>query len=329
MLRTPTVNAPAKASAAESDLLPCADFGGTYIKLGLVEYDRVVASTMIPAQSNEPLAARLPEVANALERLEQNHGVRWKQGGVLGVAFPSIIDPRTARPVDSYGKFADAPTLDLHLWASSLTLGLAIDNDARLALLGECVAGAARGTQDAVMVTLGTGIGTAALVAGRLLRGRHGQAGILGGHISLDLDGVPCVCGNRGCASTIASTATLPERVRSDQRFPTSALRDEAVLDYRALFAAAAAGDPLAVAFCAQAIDVWAATIVALIHAYDPERVIIGGGVAAVGDTLLDGLRKEVLARAHTPWGRVEIVPAELGQMSALIGAAALARGDG
>src|SRR5262249_29473232 len=148
------------------------------------------------------------------------------------MAFPSLIDSRTGRVLAAYGKYADAPQIDLPQWSrKTLRLPLIIENDARMALLGEWQAGAGRGCDDLVMVTLGTGIGTAALIEGIVVRGRHGQAGVLGGHLTVQQDGRQCTCGNRGCAEAEASTSVLPTLAAQSRDYIASPLRHSPVVD--------------------------------------------------------------------------------------------------
>jgi glucokinase len=174
------------------------------------------------------------------------------------------------------------------------------------------------------MVTFGTGIGTAALIAGRLLRGRHGQAGCLGGHLTVRYGGRQCSCGNAGCAEAEASTAFLRAVAEARPEFSTSALAESNPLDYAAVFAAADAGDACAVAVRDHSLLVWGALAVSLIHAYDPERVILGGGIMRSAGTILPWIADYVRRHAHTPWGKVEVRASELGDDAALLGCSVL-----
>ncbi|MCK6487467.1 MAG: ROK family protein [Planctomycetes bacterium] len=296
------------------------DLGGTRIKLGLVEDGAVAARDLLPSDSAAGLAARLPAVAKALDRLRAGRAL-----DAVGFATPGIVDRRARRITAINAKWADAPGLDLAQWAHARWgAPLTLANDALAALAGEWRHGAAAGCDGAVMLTLGTGIGAAAVVDGRLLHGSHGQAAIAG-HLTVQVDGRPCSCGNRGCAEAEASTSALPALARADARFAASALAAEAVLDYAAVFRLAGA-DPLARDLRARALAVWSALAVSLVHAYDPAVLVVGGGIAAAGDGLLAPLRRHLDAHAWTPWGRVAVRPAALGDDAALLGIAALAQ---
>lgn len=298
-----------------------ADWGGRRIKLGLVRDGQVTAQLVLPAHADQPLDSRLHVVGQSLKELCHEQGVQTDECDGVAFAYPSIIDTSHARILDHFGKFGDASQIDLRTWARK-TLGLpfAIDNDARSALIGEWRYGAGRDCNNLVIMTLGTGLGASAVIEGRVLRGVHGQAGILGGHLTIRYDGRPCVCGNIGCAESEASTWRLEELARGRSDFASSILSREEVIDYSAVFRLAADGDSCACALKDHSLRVWSAAAVNLIHAYDPERIILGGGVMASGDIILAAVQSWVLQHAHTPWGKVQVVSSALGEHAALLG---------
>jgi glucokinase len=302
-------------------VLAC-DLGGTRIKLGLVRGGEVLAHEVLAAHSDLGLRPRLPALAAACRELCAQNGVRVGSCAGIAVAFPSLVDGRTGRILAEYGKYRDGPGVDLRAWArESFGLPLALENDARMALIGEWRHGAGRGHDNVVLVTLGTGLGTSAVIEGRVLRGRHGQAGCLGGHLTVRYGGRACSCGNAGCAEAEASTASLAQVARERRDLAASPLAAEPVLDYAAVFHHAAAGDPCARALQEHSLLVWSALVVNLIHAYDPEVVVLGGGIMAGGDVVLPAIRAYVDRNAHTPWGKVRVVAAELGDQAALAAA--------
>lgn len=297
-----------------------ADFGGTRIKLGVVRDAVVIAQSVIPAESGRHLTERLEAVADGFEKLCEQAGITLSDCDGVGFSYPSIIDRRNARILDHFGKFGDASALDLRGWAEQrLKLPLAIDNDARMALIGEWRYGAGRGSDNCVIITLGTGIGVSAVVEGRVLRGVHGQAGILGGHITLRTDGGNCVCGNVGCAELLASTSVIARLAREHPLFAGSALAKLEAIDYAAVFRLASAGDECAIALRNRSLETWAALAVSLIHVFDPELIIFGGGIMGSGDEILPFVRDYVSRHAHTPWGRVKVAASELGERAALL----------
>jgi glucokinase len=297
------------------------DFGGRRIKLGLVADGVVLAQAVIPARADHHLRTQLGTVADALKQLCRQQGI--EPGACAGVAFgyPSIIDVPRARILDHFDKFGDASSIDLRTWArEEFGLPLAIDNDARMALVGEWRHGAGAGCQNVVMVTLGTGIGVSTIIEGRLLRGVHGQAGILGGHLTANYDGHACVCGNIGCAEAEASTWALAALAQEAPEFGGSALSHEPELDFAAVFRCATQGDGCSIALRNRCLRIWSALAVSLIHAYDPEMLILGGGVMGSAKTILPSLRDHIDRYAHTPWGKVCVAASTLGDRAALLG---------
>jgi glucokinase len=302
-------------------ILAC-DLGGTRLKIGVVRDASVLAQTVVPANSKQGLAPQLPVLRAAWLQLLGESKLTPGDCAGISVAFPSLVDPSTGRVLAEYGKFADAMGIDLRAWAQrELGLPLAIENDARMALIGEWRAGAGRDCDNLVMMTLGTGLGTSAIIEGRVLRGGHGQAGVLGGHMSVRYDGGrKCNCGNVGCAEAEASTLFLHEMAVTLPEWDSSALRRAATLNYALVFQHAAAGDPCAVALREHSLRVWGTVAVNLIHAYDPENLILGGGIMAGADVVLPAIQHHVQRHAHTPWGRVQVVASKLGDNAALLG---------
>ncbi|MEX2544977.1 MAG: ROK family protein [Phycisphaeraceae bacterium] len=308
-------------------VLAC-DLGGTRIKLGVVEAGRVLARRILDAESAHGLGPRLSAVEAALRELCDEAGVARVAGvagagmaGVagVGISIPGIIDPHAGRVLAINAKYDDATQLDLGAWARQcFNLPLAMDNDARMALIGEWRHGAGRGCDNIAMITLGTGIGVAAVVEGRVLRGAHGQATILGGHLTVDYAGRRCTCGNIGCAEAEASTDVLAALAQTRDDLATSALAGETILDYRAVFDWAKRGDTCAAALRDHSLNVWAALAVNLVHAFDPERIVVGGGIAA-SDDLLPAMQRYVDQYAWTPRHRVELVRGRLGDDAALV----------
>jgi glucokinase len=192
--------------------------------------------------------------------------------------------------------------------------------------LGEWHHGAGRGRDNIVCLTLGTGVGSGVIVGGRLLRGPRGVGGILAGHVGVQIDEPACTCGNVGCLEALIGTAgflRLADEALARDRAP-SALRQTPLTAQR-IFEAAAAGEAPARALAQRFATYLGAGIVTAIHAYDPDVVVLGGGVMHSFAPFLPDVQAYVDAHAWTvPRGRVRIVPAALGDAAALIGVAAL-----
>lgn len=298
------------------------DLGGTHATCGLVEDDGILASETLDVENATSLAGILPRLAESLERLG---GGRIPHGGeVSGVAMglPVIVDFYRGKALGSNGKYVDADKVDLQSWCQeSLGLPLLVENDARMALLGEAYTGAGRGFENIVMITLGTGIGGVAMIEGKLLRGKHAQAGCIGGHLPVRVDGRKCTCGALGCAEAEASGSALPGLVREWKNIEDSPLGRRENVGFLELFTEAARGDRIACEIRDHCLRVWATVTVGLVHAYDPEIVILGGGVMKSADAILPYIRSHVQKYAWTPWGKVEVRAAELGDNAALLGA--------
>jgi len=284
------------------------DLGGTRVKIGLVTGGVVVARKIIPADAAGGLQASLPALQKEIEELLRSHHVMREALGGIGLAFAGLVDPVAQKILSTNKKYDDALTVDLPGWVRrNWSVPFFMDNDARMAAVGEWKYGAGVGTDDMVIMTIGTGIGTSVIIEGKLLRGRHFQAGCLGGHISVQYEGRVCTCGNKGCLEAYGSTWSLTETVRSAGEFSSSLLAGEEVIDFAVLFDAADKGDELALRVRQDCLDVWSAGIVNLIHAYDPEVVIIGGGVMHRADSILPYLSEKVHRHAWCPWGKVQI----------------------
>jgi glucokinase len=227
----------------------------------------------------------------------------------VGIGVPGLYDPATGTTrflVNVPGAWAGRPVAPP--LAAALGVPAALINDARAFGLAELRAGAGRGVGSIVGLTLGTGVGGVIAIDGRVVLGHDGTAGEVG-HQTLDPDGPECGCGNRGCLEAFA---------RAD-RFAAACGTDTP----EAAVAAARAGDAHALAGLAEMGRWLGIGIANMIVVVSPDRVVIGGGVAAAGDLLFEPIRAELRRRVRTTdLAAVDVVPAELGTMAGAIGAA-------
>ncbi|MGA7340125.1 MAG: ROK family protein [Terracidiphilus sp.] len=301
------------------------DMGGTHIGCALVRDREILSSAALDSESAASLASLLPLLAATLSRLLAEAGANAGACAGIAIGFPGIVDARTGRILSTLKKYEDAIELDLAGWSrAAFGVKLRMENDARMALLGEQYAGAAQDVRDAVMMTLGTGIGGAAMIQGKLLRGGHAQAGCLGGHLPVDFRGRACSCGNIGCAEAEAAGWSLPGILRETPGFAASSLATASKLDFHALFSAADEGDAVALEVRARCLAVWAANAVDLVHAYDPELVIMGGGVLRRAEIIVPYVQNYVSKHAWAAWGKPQVRAAVLGESAALLGAVPL-----
>lgn len=303
------------------------DLGGTIIKAGLLDGNRLVEFCTEKAASEEGLKNNLPVIEKMITRLLENQNISAKELLGIGFSFPGLVDSVRNRVLSTNKKYDDAPALDLPRWAKETwNLPLYLENDARMALLGEWQHGAGQGIENSVMVTLGTGIGTAVLIEGKLLKGKHFQAGNLGGHFTVNHRGTVCTCGNIGCMEAEAATWRLPELIKGHFAFASSSLKNEKVLDYEALFRNATQDDFLANEILDHCFSVWASGLISMIHAFDPEIMILGGGIMKSAPVILPELQKRINKYAWTPWGKVKLLKAKNINTAALYGADYLVR---
>jgi glucokinase len=248
----------------------------------------------------------------------------------VGLGVPSTIDRERGIAISSVNlPIVDVPVRDLV--AERLGLPTFIDNDANVAMLAEHRFGAARGAINALMLTIGTGIGGGIIIDGELYRGTTGAGAELG-HVVIDYAGPPCQgnCPNRGCVETLASgTALAREGQVAAQTHPNSALGQALaageVIDGKRVTDAAVAGDGIAGEVLGTVGRRLGVALSSLANVFEPGVIVIGGGVAAAGDLLLEPARAEVVTRSLPPMNRTPVVAAEFGPEAGMVGAAVMA----
>jgi glucokinase len=301
------------------------DLGGTHATCAVVDDRTILAEEVVSTDGAHGLKPVLPRFAQTFHKLLQQTGVTTNDCTGLGFSFCGLADTRIGRVVSTNQKYDDAVEIDFMGWAKrEFGLPLRIENDARMALLGETYAGAARGFEDVVMTTLGTGIGGAAMIGGTLVRGKHAQAGCLGGHLPVLFNGRTCTCGNIGCPEAEAAGWSIPLVARDWPGYADSSLARNEPVNFEKLFRFAGEGDPVATALRDRCLQIWAASTTGLIHAYDPEIVVYGGGVMKSAAIILPFVQAYVEKHAWTPWGKVKVRAAELGNNAGLLGAVPL-----
>lgn len=225
----------------------------------------------------------------------------------IGIGCKGIIDASSSRVKSLPGDlhFLEGQALSEVIAAGDVPV--CAENDARTALIAEVLWGAARGRRNVVMLTLGTGIGGAALVDGMILRGAGGAAGHLG-HVTLDPRGGLCICGNYGCLETTFSSRAIESDywAHMHRAAPTklSISSTGQPPDTEAIFRAAAEGDECARHVVDRALEYLGAAVVGFLHTFDPEIFILGGNIAAAGPQLVVPIRDKIAQRTKTLLGR-------------------------
>jgi len=295
------------------------DIGGTAVKAA------VVSSS---GELGEKFQAPSPRSAAELRDFFRStlQAVNVPLRGV-GIACKGIIEAESSRIHRLPG--------DLHFLEGSVLgqfvgndLAVRADNDARVALVAELLWGAARGRRNVVLLTLGTGVGGAAMVDGVIL---HGAAGIAGhfGHMTVDPHGPLCMCGNHGCLETYFSSRAIESEYFAHQHRAASttlpAKSDGQIQHTEAIFQAAAEGDPSAQSVLERAFDYLGALVVSLLHAFDPEVLILGGNIAQAGDRVLAPVRAAIAKNGCGMLGReVPVVLESAVGYGGVLGAAGL-----
>ena len=306
-----------------------ADFGGTSIKLGVVQDGRILARSRLPAHADRPMTERLEAVAESWHSMLADLGLLLTECDGVGLALPFLMDPNRRGVLGVFHKYPGAPDIDFLDWAGErFGLPIAIENDLRMALLGEWSAGAAKGHDDAVMIAFGSGIGCAALLNGRLVRGSHHRGGTLLAHTTIAVDGEPGRCGNAGCAEDMACTATLDTVARALPGFASSRLRDAEPLDYEVVFQLADEGDATSQLLVDRSLRVWSTVALTAVVAYDPSVLVLGGGVMARHELVIPAIEQHITRfRPGIEWD-VSVVPSQLGHDAALVGCERLLRNE-
>lgn len=299
------------------------DCGGTRIKVALLKDGRILDYSVFPNSGDQQ---DLDKIVKNGFKLCKNVGCTQKDILGMGFSLAGIVDYRKGILVSTNDKNKWSIGFNFKEWAKEkfFSLPVVVENDARLALLGEVSYGVAKGYKNAVLFMPGTGIGTSAIIEGVLLRGIHNQAGILGGHMGSDINGFPCNCGGLGCLEAQIGTWQLPHRLHSIDGFHKSILKDATKLDYKTLFDAYSKQDSFAIHAVEDILKLWGVGIINLVHAYDPEVVVFSGGVMNSADIIMKPVSEYVKKYAWAPWGEVKFVVAEDVNSSALLGAEAL-----
>jgi glucokinase len=310
---------------------PCVvgvDLGGTKLLAGAVDENLNVHHRARRVTHDLDRDAVLDAAVAAVSEVRES--VEGAVSGV-GLGIPCTIDQERGMAVQAVNlPLIDVPFRDI--MAERLGLPVWVDNDANVAGLAEHRFGAARGSRHTVMLTVGTGIGGGLVLDDAVYRGSVGAAAELG-HMVIDADGPPCQgnCPNHGCLEAVASGTALAREARSAaERSPESAL-GRAAASGREIAGALVSelahdGDEVSRGVLALIGSRLGVGVASYVNIFNPEYVVLGGGVMGAGELLLEPVRAEVAARALRP-GRdlVKIVPAAFGGEAGMVGAAALA----
>lgn len=305
------------------------DMGGTNIRCAAVSAQgRVLMMKRAPANAHAAADAVTANIVARVAELERAAGERgWGRARAIGVAVPGPLDLRTgvvlaAPHVAAWRSFPLKRRLERRLGPR-----VVLENDANAWALGEFWRGAARGRRDVVLITLGTGVGGGLIVNGHIVHGRRGGAGELG-HMTVNPDGPRCDCGSHGCLESYASASGLRTLVVSRLRkrpakLPRKYLDDGGDFSVRRLYRSARAGDPVARWAFSTAGRYLGVAIASLLNIFNPELVVLGGGVSGALAFMRAPMMAEVRARSFSAVAaQCRIVRAGLGREAGVVGAA-------
>jgi glucokinase len=301
------------------------DLGGTKLLAGTVDADLRVHHRAYRLTRRDAVVDTIVEAVD--EAREATRG----EVRAVGVGVPCLIEPHSGIAMAcNHLPLIDVPLRDL--LAERIGLPVVVDNDANAALVAEWRHGAARGARNAVLLTIGTGIGGGVVLDGRIVRGASGAASELG-HIVIDENGPPCPgnCPNHGCLEAFVSGPALASEGRARAALEPGSGLGAALAAGREITGPlvtelAHDGDPAARAAIASLGRHLGVGMTSLVNALNPEVLVVGGGLVAAGDLLLDAAREVVAERALVPArDQVRIVAARFGDESGMLGAASLA----
>lgn len=306
------------------------DLGGTNIAVGLVNEElSIVAKDSLPTPATDPVA--IADTMTVLcRRLVAGAGLSFEDVAYAGIACPGIVDRANGEVIYANNINFDHFPLARLLSERMPLKAVYLENDANAAALGEVKAGGARGAKNSIMITLGTGVGGGIIIDGQVYMGFNCAGGELG-HMVIEKNGVPCTCGRRGCFEAYSSATGLVRMTKEKMEAHPESLMHELTRRYgkvsgRTAFDADRAGDAAGAEVVAEYVSYLACGLANLINIFQPEVLVIGGGVCNEKENLLNRLcpivEKEAYGGDRVPATKIRI--AELGNDAGIIGAACL-----
>lgn len=302
------------------------DLGGTKICCAVADLKgNIKAQTTLATLAHEGEGAVLARMILAVETVMKEINAPLEDIKAIGIGSPGPLDAEK-------GIIVTTPNLPfknfniVNPMTERFNVPVYLDNDANVAAIGEYLLGAGKGTKNMVYVTVSTGIGGGAIVNGKIYRGNTSNA-LEVGHMTIVPDGPRCNCGNLGCAEAVASGTAIAKRAKEavESKAETSLKDYENVTSYE-VFVEAAKGDKVAKSILDSCLNYLGITVANIITSFDPEMVIIGGGVSQGGDVVFDKVREVVNTRNFkTMADSCKVLPAGLGTNAGVVGAVALA----
>ena len=302
------------------------DLGGTKISAALSKLNgEVVSQTTVPTNANEGEIPVLNRIIESIEKVIKDSSVAYEEINGIGIGSPGPLDAEKGTIIET----PNLPFKNFNLVEplnKKFGIPVFLDNDANVATIGEYMFGAGKGAKNVVFFTVSTGVGGGAVLNGKIYRG-HTSNALEIGHMTVAPDGPRCNCGNIGCVEATSSGTAIAKRGQEalTSKVETTLRKYETVTSYE-VFTEAAAGDPVSKDIIDNALNYLGIAIANSVAIFDPEIIIIGGGVSKIGDIVFDTVRKVVDKRCFKSMAAsVKIVPAGLGTDAGVIVAVALA----
>lgn len=305
------------------------DLGGTNVAAAVVDGEGTILGKVSLPTPRTGAEAVADQMAAAARAAVEQAGITLEQVESVGIGSPGTIEP--AEGLIKFWSNLDFENVPLTaLMAERLNKPIYLENDANAAALGEYAAGAGKGSQSMVAITLGTGVGGGAVLGGKLYTGFN-YAGMEVGHFVIEHNGRPCTCGRKGCFEAYCSATALIKRTREVMEENRDSLLWQLAgsldkVNGRTPFDAAAQGDAAAGKVIDEYVDYLGCGVASLVNVFQPEVFCIGGGPSAQGETLMAPVRY-ILNRedyARNSVHRTRLVRAALGNDAGIIGAALL-----
>lgn len=308
------------------------DIGGTNVKFGLFDSTgKILFKEQRPTMAEKGPTPLLHMISNIAERLlyfaaEESYVVKW-----VGVGSPGAVDHKTGKVV--------GPCPNIEGWKGTeigatmqdrLNLPVFVDNDVNAMALAEARFGAATGARSVICATVGTGVGGAVIIDGKVVHGSSSSAGELG-HMTIDVDGPKCACGNNGCIEAFCASQAMIDKVKTKLNNNLTPIFNDVLegrienLTVKKLFAAARKGDQIASAVVTETARYLGAGLAGVVNLLNPEVVVIGGGVTDGGAGFVETVAQEIRNRAFSSAvEKLVVTKAALGNDAGFMGAGLL-----
>lgn len=306
-----------------------ADIGGTNISVGIVDKDcKIIDKASTPTIQGRDYHGIIGDMVNLCKELAEKNNIALSEINSLGIGLPGLLDKKKGRLVYASNLSFDHINV-IDEVKKLIDLPIYIENDANCAAIGEMVCGAANGNKNVIYITLGTGVGAGIILNGKVFRGAFGGGGEAG-HMVIRAEGEMCTCGRKGCWEAYASATALRREGRiAAAKYPNSEIYNLVdgnikLIDAKTVFDAADLNDKVAL----EIVDIYtkcvAIGLVNLVNIFEPEAIVIGGGICAQGDRVIKPVTKILSERVYGGVLKTKVCVASLGNDAGIVGAAML-----